>query len=226
MKLFILAVFILLLAVPGCGDQQHVDAVVADKALVEKDDFMIPIASKLRGETLDAPERQAQLRAVIPFARTMQDLKPESDWQAVNMVVKTQLQAYQDHPQSYVVEQLAGNLMLRRYLLKEDATPASLDAISHYTELLLRNNHEDASVLLPAFRALKGRWSPERLIASIDQSIGNARAWLDRVSPCEDCPKQSQLSKAVADQASLPMHRRASEVAFSLPLLAELRASL
>lgn len=220
---------LLFLLFAGCNDNQNVDVNLnahSQLAQLAKEDLMIPIAPKRATGNLDRNERKAQVAGVVPFVKVINSIKKEKDWQAAHKVVSTQLQVYREHPQHHVIEQLAGNIMLRRYLLKEELTPTTLDAISFYTELLVKNNHEDASVLAPAFSVLRGRWPSTKLAAAIENTKAAAFAWLNRTTPCADCPPQSSLAKFTPVVDTDAMKRRALEVREALSQLDDLYATI
>lgn len=171
-----------------------------------KSDLFIPISATeeilKRDLELKQQGRMRELReqrmVLIQLVKLFKDLEKEQNWQRMHEVIRHQLEAYKNHPLSFAFEQLAGNLMLRKKLLKGEMTQEKREAIAYYTDMLLVRNHEDASVLLPALRQLQQTWSREKLTRAIQTSVNNSSQWVERVTGCRDCSSEQQLSGEAA----------------------------
>ncbi len=197
-------------------------------------DLMIPIAVSeeivKRDKEMRRDGRKQELReqrmAVVQLMKLFKKLEKESDWQAVDRVLRGQLATYERHPLSFAFEQLIGNLMLRKKLLVGELTDAKRETIAYYAELLIRNNHEDASIILPALRALQQTWPRERVIQAIDVSIQNAERWVNKTTGCADCPPENQLNEEVVARLKGPKAARVLSVIDAMNGLRELGAEL
>lgn len=130
------------------------------------------------------------------------------------LVMKPLLGRHTGHPFAHVFEQTATSQMLETRLLPASETSTEYrNAVAYYTDLLLKNEHPDASVILPALHKLEGRQSAAKQQAATEAAIGYARALLER-EPCEACLpganfddiKDSRQQRLYRIQAALDNH--------------------
>ncbi|MBN8588099.1 MAG: hypothetical protein J0L94_07205 [Rhodothermia bacterium] len=103
-------------------------------------------------------------------------------------------------------EQRVAMMMLDQRLLRQDTlTPAELTILGFYTDLLLKWENPDASLIQPALEKLKGIWSEEKMKQAQKTAFSAASVWLKKEGKtldehCKECydkpnEKQTELDK-------------------------------
>jgi hypothetical protein len=179
----------------GCTQD---NTVAQESTRTTKPDFFIPLGApagqrysvQLAKATTEAErtrlnEAYSEAGEITHEARQIID--QTTDWQQAHQEVRALLERHIDHPFAYLFEQTAASHLLEARLLPAAETSTEYrDAVAYYTDLLLKNEHPDASVLLPALRKLEGHQSAAKQQAATEAAIGYARALLER-EPCEAC---------------------------------------
>lgn len=109
----------------------------------------------------------------------------------------------------YFYEQVISNEMLNYKLLKvENETPDLVEAISFYTELLVKNEHQDADVVTKSLVKLENHWSNEKIKQASEVTYLAAKKYFEKQKNCTDCASavykeiQSSNKKALVDSKS------------------------
>lgn len=190
-----LVLFLGLGVLTGCTQEA---TVAQDAAPSTNPDFFVPLfapegerysvqLAKATTETERTRLNEAYSEAAEISHEARQIITRTTDWRQAHAQVKPLLDRYAGHPFAYFFEQTAASQMLEARLLNAPETATDyLDALAWYTELLLRNEHPDASILLPALRKLEGHQGAAKNQAATEAAIGYARALLER-EPCEAC---------------------------------------
>ena len=147
-------------------------------------------------DSMTEEEANAHAMASIDAYRSIQQIIAEAEsWQDADAAIRAEMGAHPLAP-TYEVEQMAAMFMLRQHLVPALSAPTNevLDATGFYTDVLIRNESPDASLMERTLTALEGHWSPDRVHESAGRAAASAERWALERANCESC----SLEEAVA----------------------------
>lgn len=169
---------------------------------------LVPIATHA-----DGPSRHplgsmsaAQMEAFVQAETAISDVldAPDAGWQEVDRQLRPLLAANARHPWANETEQFVGSVMLRGRLLRLPPSTERDEAIAYYTDLLVRNRHEDAGVLADALTALKGVWPEGRIREAAATAREAGERYLQRNGACPQglCKNLAEVKRGLGAEGT------------------------
>lgn len=125
-------------------------------------------------------------------------------WQIADKYARLCLESeYLPSHEKYAYEQIIAHEILKYKLIKEEQTPEVVEAISFYTELLLKNEHQDASVMKTSIERLHGVWSEEKIKHASEISYKASKQYFEEQKNCTDCASKVFEKMIISNKNSL-----------------------
>ena len=113
-------------------------------------------------------ERGKRTTGKFPIAEFV--VESES-WQAADEKVRAYLANQQDNEFLVLLEQMAGSAMIQRIQQAQGTSEERLEAVSYYTDLLVKNESNHYDVIYMGLSELRGHWDEARLRQAADAVV-------------------------------------------------------
>lgn len=123
-------------------------------------------------------ERKQALEDFKADSKSFKALRNERSWREADRRARALLAMSSSVPQ-HTRQQLAADCMLKHWLLDGKQTPDKQEALSFYTELMIRNRSPQAQILRLALERLEGAWPDDRIARSARIAADAARHHLE-----------------------------------------------
>ena len=175
----ILVAFLITLMVAGC--QEVPSSVVESPARTLDFTVLVNDPEVFTNETAPLEVLKARAQANTAAMHTFYRLiaRETDNWREAHEEVQRELAASVES-ERFVREQTSAILMLKTYLLGEDANADKLDAIGYYTNLLIEHKNPEGPLLADALQRLQGHWSKEEVATAASQAMVGPEAFLAR----------------------------------------------
>ena len=125
-----------------------------------------------------ASNGSVDVSAVARFSRDIDSVVHAArSWSRADQVVRSRLSESSSVPRP-LREQNAAHAMFRNHfgaLKNKMPSEKELDALGHYTTLLVNNRSPESWLVQPALDILSGHWSDQRMLAAIDTTLEASR---------------------------------------------------
>jgi hypothetical protein len=176
-----------LVAVAGCGPDQVTSPASPTPAAVPS--ALITATPDGYAESDDPEEQYASFQARAAMRSEVRvAIGSASNWRQAQAAVREVLPAHGSVP-DFEKEQYVATLMLRTHLLtgSQDLSPAQLDAIGDYTDLLIGHRNPNAPLVDEALSALEGHWPDSRVADRAESAYRAAERYVGVKSGCDGC---------------------------------------
>lgn len=148
----------------------------------------------------------------------------ETNYSEYDFKLKTFLNKNKDSFFNYYFEQLVSNKYLKVLNSVKSVDKSHQEMVSYYTKLLLRNNHQDATIIYNSLKILNNYWSKDEIRNAANLTILNSESWISKSLPCTDC-KGNTLQKESNDflkETNSKEVKKANEVKSSIKNLKDM----
>ena len=181
------------LAVSGCENQQLTSE--------QPPDLASPPPGSSIGATLvvahpdgytpstDEDQRYRDFQARAMMRRAVRDAVANAEgWQDADAAVQAALREH-PHVPAFEKEQVAAALILQQHLLTAEKSkdPEHLDAISRYTEMLVRHRNPNPVLISNALDDLEGHWPSAKVSRVAESAYSAAERYVAARMDCEGC---------------------------------------
>ena len=137
------------------------------------------------------------------------DIEQINDWRIAHDMINAILKENSINKFKYYLEQIIANKMLSIHLLSVDATYDydRIEAVEFYTELLLKNNHPNAHIILDALEVLDGYWPYDRIIQAADDALLFAEEYLSKQNFREVAGMDKESTGLLKDKQMIVLHK-------------------
>lgn len=200
-----LASLVAILALTGCVDPVTSDL---ESPIVKSSEVnFIPIVTpaEVRSELKtysEADRMQLKSKSVDAAFAASRVLKSDASDYAIYSELTRIMAENEDNPYLYKIEQVLASSYLRKVLIQANGE-IDVESVGSATDILLRNEHQDAGVLGPAIESLVGHWPADRISDAASQVIESANqnlAKFEATASKQDCTECSGVKQILTNE--------------------------
>jgi hypothetical protein len=204
----------------ACSDSVSLSTQTGDLVAVDAPPIAVTAFGVPETRTDPANERipeEQQSQYAESRAEVLAIISSPSSFTERDRRLREYLADHRDFSLAHYLEQFAATRLLRE--ATETVNPERIQAIDHYTRVLLRNGSPEAKLILIALQQLRGTWSRDELQRAARISMERGLVWTEKV--CSTCDARSQDSRK-APLADEMLERKREEIIEAATQLQEL----